>query len=187
MVIPLHVKLNQDRLKMKFTILSILFISALILSCKKSEQNQITEKYQFANEEHLSNIFEPFKQADTSTTRKYGGTGLGLAICKNLTEAMGGRLWAQSFEGKGTTFYFNIEALPGEPEELSWPRKKDPDISGAEVLLLESSKTHSTLIADYLNKWGLSTTIAHTLKDAVQALKEKKRDIIFFDEKVSKL
>jgi len=136
------------------------------------------------SEEHLSKIFEPFKQADTSTTRKYGGTGLGLAICKNLTEAMGGKIWAQSFEGKGTTFYFNIEVSSGKKEELDWPLQKDPEIDGAKVLLLETNKTHSNMIADYMNRWGLNTTICHTLKDAVQCLKTKELDMVFFDEQI---
>ena len=55
-------------------------------------------------------VFEPFKQADESTTRKYGGTGLGLSISTRLVEGMGGRLWLESEQGKGTTFHFVIRA-----------------------------------------------------------------------------
>ncbi|MDL2216770.1 response regulator [Desulfovibrio sp. OttesenSCG-928-M14] len=71
--------------------------------------------------EQISRLFEPFSQADTSTTRRYGGTGLGLALCKKLTGLMGGDIWCESEPGKGSVFHFTSR----------FPRNKREDVGRA--------------------------------------------------------
>ncbi|MDJ0841375.1 MAG: response regulator [Acidobacteriota bacterium] len=93
-------------------------------------------------EDRLSRLFVPFSQVDASTTRKYGGTGLGLAICKQLTEAMGGRIWVESSRGEGTTFSFTAQfskVSEKEKEKEEEPLTLDLDFSNLKVLVVDGN------------------------------------------------
>ncbi|HEY1191699.1 MAG TPA: PAS domain S-box protein, partial [Gemmata sp.] len=105
----------------------------------------------------LASVFEPFTQADGSTTRKYGGTGLGLTICLRLVELMGGRLWAESEAGAGSTFWFEVRV---ERTRASWVRDTEApvDLTGVPVLIVDDNATNRRVLAETVRHWGANPT-----------------------------
>lgn len=127
----------------------------------------------------LRSIFQPFAQADGSTTRKYGGTGLGLAISSQLVEMMGGRIWVESEEGVGSTFHFvaqfRIPALPS-----SGPDRFQPRLRGQRVLIVDDNATNRHILRDALTQWQMEPTEADTGVAAFAALKEARNNNLPF-------
>lgn len=136
--------------------------------------------------EQLPMLFTSFTQADSSTTRKYGGTGLGLCICKSLVEMMGGRIWAESKPGAGTTFYFtarfriqpehmeNKEKFSVKPYGM---RKVSEDgsteiekIKGARVILVEDNPINQQVAKEILESAGVTVKIVCNGREAVKAV-----------------
>ena len=112
-------------------------------------------------------IFEPFAQADASTTRKFGGTGLGLSISKSYINVMGGQIGVESKEGKGSTFWFTV---PFGKQELS---EKQPDIMADDIkaekfLLVDDNDTNRKVLKMMLNSWKCNRY--EEAKDAESAL-----------------
>jgi two-component system sensor histidine kinase/response regulator len=92
----------------------------------------------------IVSIFEPFQQADGSTSRKYGGTGLGLSICKQLANLMDGNAWAESIEGQGSTFHFT--AWVDRSESKTQPRVVPGLLEGKRVLVVDDHAGNRTIL-----------------------------------------
>jgi PAS domain S-box-containing protein len=132
-------------------------------------------------------IFEPFTQADGSTTRKYGGTGLGLSISSGLVELMDGKIWVESEPGKGSTFYFTITLeLPAEQasHELARPAQNHHPTApkrSLRILVAEDNSVNQRLAARLLEREGHSVTIAESGQEAVDLFATRPFDLILMD------
>lgn len=115
-------------------------------------------------------IFEPFTQADTSTTRKYGGTGLGLTISARLVAMMGGKIWFESEEGRGTQFHFTVRlkvvAGQGAPE-TAIPGEA---LRGMRVLIVDDNSTNRRILQGMLRLWEMRTAEAESAAQALTDL-----------------
>ena len=104
--------------------------------------------------DRIATIFDSFSQADASTTRVYGGTGLGLAISKRFVELMGGRIWAESEQGVGTTIHFtNHFDVPAV-----MPDEHRIEFAGLRSLIVEENVNHRSSVAEILRSWGAQVT-----------------------------
>jgi PAS domain S-box-containing protein len=136
--------------------------------------------------DRLPMLFQKFEQADASTTRRYGGTGLGLAICRELANAFGGSIRAESIEGHGTKFsvYLPLLRLRDEQSADVTSRALDEpaqDISALQVLAAEDNTVNQLVLKTLLNQAGIDPFIVSDGAEALVAWREREWDLILMD------
>jgi len=145
-------------------------------------------------QEKLRTIFDSFTQADGSISRKFGGAGLGLSISKSLVEKMGGEIWVESLENKGSTFYFtaffdcqpDLSAAPAKTTEdyesmRATARSVKPAASRPAILLVEDDEINRSMVAHILSKKGYEVKTATNGREAAHMAQTETFDLILMD------
>ncbi len=130
--------------------------------------------------EKQARIFDSFSQVDSSTSRRFGGSGLGLAISQQLVELMGGRIWVESEEGKGSTFYCTIRLGRGTPETK---RTDLVSLRGIKVLVVDDHATNRRILEEILKSWAMEVELVESGSAAIAALEAAAQsfDVVLMD------
>ena len=133
--------------------------------------------------EQQAKLFKSFSQADSSTTRKYGGTGLGLTISKRLSEMMGGEIWVESEQGKGSSFQFTATFGLQSGEERGRIKPSLPDLQGLKVLVTDDNLTAREIMVDILTSFDFRVDAVSSGQAALNKLSDEKDsfDLVVMD------
>jgi signal transduction histidine kinase/CheY-like chemotaxis protein len=137
--------------------------------------------------EFLPSVFEPFRQADATATRQHGGLGLGLAIVRQLVDAHGGTIAADSEgEGRGATFTVSLPGVPLRPAAPAAPRPAPAappcrSLDGAAVLVVDDDEESRAVVAAHLEQHGARVLTAVSAEDAIDTIARERVDVLLAD------
>ncbi len=120
--------------------------------------------------EKQASIFEAFEQADSSTTRRFGGTGLGLSISAKLVEMMGGRIWVESVEGRGSTFCFTLP-VGIAPVEVARLEPAFTSLHELRVLIVDDNATNRLILEEIVRNWRMRPILAASAEEALKEMR----------------
>ena len=132
----------------------------------------------------LENLFQPFTQADSSISRRFGGTGLGLAISRQLARLMGGELWCESELGKGSVFHFLLplaRAVQARPDTDAESRPLEALPPGKRVLLAEDNLINQEIVRELLRRLGVDCAVAENGRRALDLVSRERYDCVLMD------
>ena len=143
----------------KFTDKGEVFISVSAQPINKTKHEiliSIKDTGKGIDKDKLQNLFQPFNQLDISTFHEYGGTGLGLVISKKLVELMDGKMWVESEAGKGTTFYFTIQADSVSSVSKIYLRGQTDQLKDKKLLIIDDNETNRKILTNQVEIWGMT-------------------------------
>ncbi|ETR70486.1 MAG: two-component system sensor protein [Candidatus Magnetoglobus multicellularis str. Araruama] len=187
-----QILLNLANNAIKFTEKGEVVVSVKTLSVEPEQavlQFSIQDTGIGMTESQQKRLFQPFHQADTSTTRQFGGTGLGLSICKQLVEMMSGEIRLESEPGKGSHFFFTAR-FERQPDMTPGKKQLPETLLPLKVLIVDDNETCRIVLKDYLEDLTFTVTSVDSGKKAIAALKsaiennEKPFDLVIIDWKM---
>jgi len=145
-------------------------------------------------QDKMGRLFQTFSQVDASTTRHFGGTGLGLAICMQLANLMNGEVWASSEEGRGSTFFAELQ-LPRQAAPVALPSKagrsappaQEASARAIRVLAAEDNRTNQVVLSTIMEMFGFELTIVSDGVEAVEAWRAYEFDVILMDVQMPRM
>ncbi len=184
-----QILLNLLSNAVKFTARGAVDISILSMGSRDSKVNlrfAVKDSGIGITPEQQRQLFQPFVQADTSTTRKFGGTGLGLAICRRLVDMMGGEILLASEPGSGSTFWFTVPLEVSPDAETPLPLLAEPpQLVGRNdrgiVLVADDNAVNQRVTAKMLEKLGFTCEIAVNGVEAVHLFEQKRYKAVLMD------